>query len=329
VFSQAYWLSVFRSILNRPAWWYGLAYLLLIPVFGISYWLCSGMFYHSSVKYEAYMNHNADQIMEQLKNEWMKEQGQKSGAMLKTTQYYGDTITQNLSTLELFRPEVDGEYLVFDVKSKGNRQTNHDKTIDRYNLSFKARIHATCLHLGNYHIPDLYHMDGDYRKVDMQTKSYYKEDNGFVRPKPLAAFQPRYISSPLASPVGVDDKSARQSSPREESEPEPGSMPESDLPFLMDPDESGAYHLRIPKVLSDRMSDFVQAANGFPSSVDGNLWRMMYFSVTTITTLGFGDIVPLTTLARSLVALEAIFGIILIGMFLNALATRSREPSSR
>jgi Ion channel len=39
-----------------------------------------------------------------------------------------------------------------------------------------------------------------------------------------------------------------------------------------------------------------------------NLSQLAYFSFTTLTTLGFGDIVPLNPLARSLVVLEALVG---------------------
>lgn len=49
----------------------------------------------------------------------------------------------------------------------------------------------------------------------------------------------------------------------------------------------------------------------------------MYFSVVTITTLGYGDITPQTEMARSLAALESIFGIVLIGLFLNSVARAS------
>jgi hypothetical protein len=48
------------------------------------------------------------------------------------------------------------------------------------------------------------------------------------------------------------------------------------------------------------------------------------FSVT-ITTLGYGDITPQTESARILAALEACFGIVTIGLFLNAVARRSDE----
>jgi len=46
----------------------------------------------------------------------------------------------------------------------------------------------------------------------------------------------------------------------------------------------------------------------------------LYFSVITITTLGYGDITPTGTLSQLLVASESILGIILIGLFLNALS---------
>lgn len=53
--------------------------------------------------------------------------------------------------------------------------------------------------------------------------------------------------------------------------------------------------------------------------------QSIYFSVVTITTLGYGDITPQTEPARILAALEAGLGIVTIGLFLNAVARRSDE----
>ena len=50
-----------------------------------------------------------------------------------------------------------------------------------------------------------------------------------------------------------------------------------------------------------------------------------YFSIVTITTLGYGDITPQTESARILTAIEAFLGIVTIGLFLNAVARRSDE----
>ncbi|MEJ1967375.1 MAG: potassium channel family protein [Rhizomicrobium sp.] len=62
--------------------------------------------------------------------------------------------------------------------------------------------------------------------------------------------------------------------------------------------------------------------SGDPRSLSGFPWRMLYFSATTITTVGFGDIVPLSGEARLLTAIEAIAGWLVAGLFLNALAAR-------
>jgi hypothetical protein len=62
--------------------------------------------------------------------------------------------------------------------------------------------------------------------------------------------------------------------------------------------------------------------SGDPKALSGFWWRMLYFSATTITTVGFGDIVPITTTARAFTAIEAISGWLLAGVFLNSLASR-------
>ena len=41
--------------------------------------------------------------------------------------------------------------------------------------------------------------------------------------------------------------------------------------------------------------------------------RMIYFSVVTAMTLGYGDIVPVTTNARLAIALESFLGLVLLG----------------
>lgn len=62
---------------------------------------------------------------------------------------------------------------------------------------------------------------------------------------------------------------------------------------------------------------------GDPCALSGFFGRMVYFSATTITTVGFGDIVPLSGLARLVVAIEAVSGWVLAGLFLNAIAWRA------
>lgn len=53
--------------------------------------------------------------------------------------------------------------------------------------------------------------------------------------------------------------------------------------------------------------------------VDG-FGSALYFSIVTITTLGFGDIVPKDGFARTLVCLEVLAGVFFVGAFLNSIA---------
>lgn len=55
---------------------------------------------------------------------------------------------------------------------------------------------------------------------------------------------------------------------------------------------------------SDRVANFVDA---------------IYLSVVTVTTLGYGDIVPKSPLAKLLTSFQAISGVVLVGLFLNSL----------
>jgi Ion channel len=67
------------------------------------------------------------------------------------------------------------------------------------------------------------------------------------------------------------------------------------------------------------------AGTGDPSYVSGSWWRMIYLSAVTVTTLGFGDITPVSETARLYVALEAVLGVVFVGVFLSRLAIRVRE----
>lgn len=59
----------------------------------------------------------------------------------------------------------------------------------------------------------------------------------------------------------------------------------------------------------------VQSDCGFKS-----LFQCLYFSVTTITTLGYGDLSPITVSAKTLVMVETLLGMVVIGFFLNSVA---------
>lgn len=73
--------------------------------------------------------------------------------------------------------------------------------------------------------------------------------------------------------------------------------------------------------LMDKLSEYYTAIKENKSVGINNFLRMFYFSTVVITTLGFGDIVPVTDMSRIIVSSEAILGVIFIGLFLNKLAS--------
>jgi hypothetical protein len=77
----------------------------------------------------------------------------------------------------------------------------------------------------------------------------------------------------------------------------------------------------------ESLIDYLNSMEGFPSTGTwDHFWRMLYLSASTITTLGLGDVVPITGTARALIAMESVMGIVLIGLFLNALSYERAQP---
>ena len=97
-------------------------------------------------------------------------------------------------------------------------------------------------------------------------------------------------------------------------------------------ESGGGPMLRVDADTGYRLFEYYFGLRGQPERFSGNFSRMLYFSAVVITTLGLGDIVPLTDRARGLVAAEAVLGIVFVGLFINAAASRARRgppaPSS-
>jgi voltage-gated potassium channel Kch len=65
----------------------------------------------------------------------------------------------------------------------------------------------------------------------------------------------------------------------------------------------------------------------FPAAADdlGEFATMLYFSLTTLTTTGYGDIVPVDPFARSLANLEAVIGPFYLAITVARLVTLELE----
>jgi voltage-gated potassium channel Kch len=68
---------------------------------------------------------------------------------------------------------------------------------------------------------------------------------------------------------------------------------------------------------------------GFPYDSTGVFERMLYLSAVTITTLGYGDIVPITPMTRMFIWLEATFGVFIVGLFFNSLANQINQKQNK
>ena len=75
----------------------------------------------------------------------------------------------------------------------------------------------------------------------------------------------------------------------------------------------------------NRLSRLLAGWEGNPRGLSGFFVRMLYFSTITMTTVGFGDIIPLSGLARLIAGVEAVVGWLVAGLFLNAVAWHASQ----
>lgn len=65
------------------------------------------------------------------------------------------------------------------------------------------------------------------------------------------------------------------------------------------------------------ISSVIKGVDGFGSA--------LYFSVVTITTLGFGDMYPVSQFGKIIVCLEALSGVVIVGLFLNTISNQQAQ----
>jgi Ion channel len=87
-------------------------------------------------------------------------------------------------------------------------------------------------------------------------------------------------------------------------------------------DSETSYSCDISEAAYKAVNRFHDALTGDPTAGPRTFFRMTYFSLVTVTTIGYGDILPTSDTARLLVGIEVILGIITAGLFLFTLTTR-------
>lgn len=342
---------------NRHAWIvFGLMYILAGLWFGHLYSKMPKAFYHATAKYEANLHHKADELMKELQAAFVAEQKEQNPSGIKKHGVPGGEVAFDLDEVEFFRPEVHGEYIHFSVRAPYKfRRTDGQQGPDRIGW-FPVRVLATCLHFGSVH--NVFHPVGPnslHKYISIE--EWVQKSQSYATPVPLGflvatATPVTYdyrdeervaISAPTIFGGNASLKKGEEGPPSCPSQSGPGApiaqtarmapaispavsavVPEQQfvLPCLVDYNPEYGYQIKISSELSDKLESFAQTANGFPIQTADHLERMMYFSATTITTTGFGDIVPLTQQARRMVLLEILVGTILFGLFINALVQK-------
>jgi Ion channel len=246
---------------------FALIYLAMIPLYGVIFARLPSNFYHSTVRYEASIKRDADEIKREI----------TSALITGIRNYYGSDIIKtesgNISadSLTVWKMEVKEGKLTFNIFCEENFGR-------AYNFPVSLWLEATAV--------SSLRRGGTFLVVSEQDAV----QKGGLRLVDVCPGR----SGPI---IGYSRN-----------------------------DVEG--HLVLEGASARRIQAYIGAQEGFPSTASGNLGRMLYFSAMTITTVGYGDIVPISSLARSLVASEAVLGVVIIGFFLNAVARRAERGSA-
>lgn len=263
-----------------------MAYLSLIPAFAVLYTFLPDDFYHTTVQYENTFSKEKSEISTMLEQEIIKTF--KKFHKADKASFSGWSIDANSFSLRSFRiTNADVKFeLDLELKSADESQgpIYTAPTVSLPVLGWIESVNSS----DSGSLDDV----SEYKPIVLQsTIPLFSTENSAK-----AAFEKILFPAPPPAPKKFP----------------PGLGYESQQ-------VQGAF-IPIPRSLNKRIIDLEKAIQGFPSSIKGTFWRMLYFSAVTVTTVGYGDILPLTTRSRIFVTCEAVLGIVLIGLFLNAIA---------
>jgi hypothetical protein len=86
-------------------------------------------------------------------------------------------------------------------------------------------------------------------------------------------------------------------------------------------EQQGRIKLLVSEEVASSFKGFRDAVTGQAGRGAEGFLRMLYFSVSAITTTGYGDISPMTDWARALAAVETLLGIVCAGLFIKSISS--------
>lgn len=312
--------GMLRFFTSRHPSGYALLYLALVPAYALLYNGMNRSFFHPTAKYESSLHYDKQRLVMLMERDFKRYQGEFAGR---------DRVTQHESILMIDRFQAidfwtDGDfgYFLCNVTLVDPRQgltrgktvtaTKHDLLIKLYLLwgmsktDVRDHTNTRCIvKLGEF-------LDTNGRRTTTVGGFALKDISG-VWLDPQKEAPPTRNQNLYLKHFDVNESTR--------------------FNFTNTIGNSAVESLRGNVVISEQLDaellNYFSAINGFPLYFARGKWsnfpRMLYFSAVTVTTVGYGDIVPVTDGARIAVASEAILGIVVIGLFLNGLAGRNKS----
>jgi hypothetical protein len=270
-------LIISRLLVVIPSLGYAIIYFTLIPIFALIYYKLPNEFYHSTIRYEQPLHYDANIILKELQNEYIK----RLNNIYNSNEIIHDGWKIDINNISLNSLIIEnGNVIIRLMLIMENFENDELKGVIRTNPKITYSL-------------------------NVRHSIYYKY-SGWIENRFIQIED--FYSSPFNHNKELEKAFKRKLFPYDYTNVSPD-----------------IFILPIKRSLDSKIIDFANATIGFPSKQSGHFYRMLYLSAVTITTLGYGDIVPITNLARMLIAVESVLGIILIGLFLNAISYESRN----
>lgn len=264
---------------------YAVTYLALIPAFGGLYLWNADEFFHSTIRFEKGTAAEVDSVRNRLNQTIVDE-------------YRGVRSSRTIRSDRRFGelPKSTWEADVTEV-AVADLQVSDSSDAEQAKVTFDVLIPATTTTSKGFNGATVQHLS-----VSMPLRSPYAEgsDAGLFDFKPIAVEGPR-----AEFPFRAADVFPRRHLAATAGRPGPV--------------------LALPRDVQTDLQDLWHSNQGLAAGIAGQFGRFLYLSAVTITTLGYGDIVPIGTIARWLVAIESVLGIIVIGAFLGSLYNSRHE----
>lgn len=278
--------NISRFLGRMPSMFYALIYLLLIPFFALVYDKIPEEFHHDTIRFE-----NIKEKQEILKDiqEWIQ-----------------GTFTDRHKSSEI---TIDGQQIKEFFDLHGRQISDNIGIIPHTMFSIEATsLKPFGLDLNSEEIQ--FYLPLDLKDKQGKSELHIAGRVKFQLPKPTdPSYGDEYVE---ALPISFYHEHMNLY------------YADKIFPVKVKGHEEELFMI-VPHHVVSRIRRLRESFDMGRNDLEDSYWRMLYLSAVTITTLGYGDIVPITTRSRLYISLEAILGIVTVGLFLNALAYEAKS----